>query len=94
MKYIKVLWHHSFPDEPTVLYSELDDDFWEHRKVYVFRDGRLGYASATEAVNSVKLSIEPLPPLSKIGSDPQFDPMEIDKAEFDDVWSKAHRANA
>ena len=92
MTYIKVLWHHSFPDEPTVLYSEIDKDRWERRKVYVFRDGQFGYASETEATNSVRLSIEPLPPLSKISSDAQFDPREIEKSEFDDVWSKAHLA--
>ena len=92
MTYIKVFWHHSFPDEPTVLYSEIDEDRRERRKVYVFRDGQFGYASDTEATNSVWLSIEPLPPLSKIGSDAQFDPSEIEKSEFEDVWSKAHLA--
>jgi hypothetical protein len=91
MKYIKVFWHHSFPDEPTVLYSEIDKDRWERRKVYVFRDGQFGYASDTESINSVRLSIEPLPPLSKISSDAQFDAREIEKQEFEQVWSKARR---
>lgn len=92
MSYLKVSWHHVFPDEPTVLYSEIDEDRWEHRKVYVFRDGRFGYASETEATSSVELSLGPLPPLSKIGSDAQFDPEEIKKQEFEDIWSKAHLA--
>ena len=92
-KYIKVFWHHSSPDEPTVLYSEIDKDRWERRKVYVFRDGNFGYASDTEETNSVRLSIEPLPTLSEIGADAQFDPREIEKQEFDDVWSKAHLAS-
>ena len=92
MTYIKVFWHHSFPDEPIVLYSEIDKDRLERRKVYVFRSGQFGYANDTEATNSVELSIEPLPTLSKIGSDAEFDPREIEKQEFEDVWSKAHLA--
>jgi hypothetical protein len=79
MTYIRVFWHHAFPDEPIVLYSEIDENLWEPRKVYVFRDGRFGYASDTEETNSVWLSIEPLAFLADIGSDPQFDPCEIEK---------------
>ncbi len=44
MKYIKVKWLHSHPDEPVLLYSELDKDRWETRKVEVFADGRIGFA--------------------------------------------------
>jgi hypothetical protein len=89
MHYIKVRWLHSHADEPILLYSELDQDGWETRKVEVFADGRIGYASATEATPSTrtKLSIEPLPPLDEIASDPQFQPVEITKDEFEEVWS-------
>jgi len=90
MKYMKVSWLHSLPEEPTVLYSEIDDGGWERRKVYVFRNGRLGFASATEETDSVFLSIEPIPALSEIAADPQFVPEEIDGKEFEDMWSKAH----
>jgi hypothetical protein len=90
MKYIKVYWHHSFIDEPTVLYSEIDQNRSERRKVYLYRNGRSGYASSTEATNSVFLSSEPLPLLSEIAADPQFDPHEIEKQEFENIWSRAH----
>jgi hypothetical protein len=33
MKYVKVEWHHSFNDQPSVIYSEVDDSGWEVRKV-------------------------------------------------------------
>lgn len=36
MKYIKVIWMHSFDDEPTELYSEIDDERYETRKVEFF----------------------------------------------------------
>ena len=54
MEYIMVKWLHSHPDEPVLLYSELDKDRWETRKVEVFADGRIGFASATEATPSTR----------------------------------------
>ena len=89
MKYIKVKWSHSIADEPIFLYSELDEGMWEIRKVEVFPDGRVGFASSTEATPSTntRLSIEPLPALDEIASDSQFQPVEISKDEFEAVWS-------
>jgi hypothetical protein len=76
MKYIRVKWMHSSLDEPCELYSELDERMWETRKVEVFADGRIGFASAHESTPSTKtkLSIEPLPALDQIAADPQFEP--------------------
>jgi hypothetical protein len=36
MSYLKVKWNRSFPDEPMLLYSELDRERWEVRKVEFF----------------------------------------------------------
>jgi hypothetical protein len=88
MNYIKVEWKHSFSDEPVWLYSELDDNHWETRKVEVFADGRCGYASATESSGTTRLSTEPIPSLIEISYDPQFEPVEITKSEFEEVWLK------
>lgn len=89
MDYIKVKWLHSYPDEPILLYSELDKGRWEVRKVEIFADGRIGFASATEATPSTrtKLSIEPLPTLHEIADDSQFQPTEITRDEFEEAWS-------
>ena len=86
MKYIKVKWIHSHPEEPVWLYSELNDDLWETRKVEIFPDGTKGYAHHSEAVGTTRLSIEPLPTLEEIASDPLFVPEEISAQEFDEVW--------
>jgi hypothetical protein len=94
MEYIKVKWVHAHPDEPILLYSELGKDRWETRKVEVFADGRVGFASASEATPSTKtkLSLEPLPTLHEIAADPQFQPVEITKGEFEEVWSNRRSA--
>lgn len=88
MSYIKVKWIHSFPDDPVWLYSELNADRWETRKVEIFADGSRGYASATESGGETCLGEVPVPPLLEISSDPEFEPVEITKEEFEDVWSK------
>jgi len=88
MNYIKVNWIHSFPNEPTLLYSELDNDRWEKRKVEIFADGHCGYASLSESERSTRLGEEPIPSLTQIASDPQFKPIEIPKEEFEKVWTE------
>jgi hypothetical protein len=88
MKYIRVNWHHSDPTDPIVLYSELDDNNWEVRKVEVFDDGHSGCASATESGGNTRLSIEPIPPLEEIANDPQFEPREISPVEFEELWTR------
>jgi hypothetical protein len=89
MNYIKVNWAYSGSTKyPVVIYSEIDDQRWETRKVEVFPDGDKGYACSTESAGSTELGIEPLPALSDIASDLQFELIEITKEEFEDVWAK------
>jgi len=88
MRYLRVQWLHFHPDEPVEIYSEINDDGWEVRKVEVFPDGSVGFASSSEGIGSTMLSVEPLPALEEIRSDPQFKPIEIGRQEFEKVWEK------
>ena len=83
-------WKHGLDDEPVILYSELDDDRWERRKVEVFADGRLGFADGDEQTHATntRLSIEPIPPLDEIAADPQFQPVTISAEEFSTIWAR------
>lgn len=90
MRYIRVKWIHTLRSEPVLMYSEIDREGWEIRKVEVYADGRRGYASKSDAVGGSGLSKEPLPSLEEIAADPQFEPVEIDQAEFERVWDGAH----
>jgi len=89
MAYLKVKWIHTFSDEPVLLYSELDRERWEVRKVEVFPSGRMGYAGPGCAVGGTNLSKEPLPPFEQIADDPEFEPSVISKSEFDEIWARA-----
>lgn len=88
MNYIKVEWIHSNSDEPVLLYSELDDDRWENRKMEIFGDGRLCYASVAESTGTTRLGEVPTPLLAEIGLDSEFKPFEITKQEFEELWAR------
>jgi Domain of unknown function (DUF6881) len=87
MEYVKVAWTHSNADDPIWLYSELDDQRFETRKVEIFANGKIGFADSSEAGGDTELGIEPLPSLEGIASDPQFVPEEITREEFNEVWA-------
>jgi len=87
MKYIFVNWMQHFDNEPILLYSELDDSRFEIRKVEIFPDGKKGYASEFEEFGSTRLGTAPVPFISEIARDPEFDPKEITQDEFEKVWS-------
>ncbi len=89
MNYIRVNWKHSFPSEPISIYIEVDDGGWERRKVEVFPDGTMGYASKSGTAGGTGLSDERTSSLSEIAADPQFEPATISSEEFDRVWKAA-----
>jgi hypothetical protein len=88
MKYIRVRWKHTNPDEPVWLFSELDEQGRELRKMECFRNGFCDYATRTESTGSTLLHTRPLPDLSVIARDAEFEPVEIPKDEFEQVWMK------
>jgi len=88
MKYMKVKWIHDFPDDPVLIYTEIDDDLWEHRKVELFRDGRKGFADKDEEVGGSRLGLEPWPDLEQLRLDPEFEVEEITKEQFQAVWER------
>lgn len=93
MTYLRVGWKHQDPDDPVILYSELDADRGEVRKVEVFRNGRCGYASAEGSSDRTELGKVPVPELSEIAKDPHFEPVEISREEFEAVWARRQCAD-
>jgi Domain of unknown function (DUF6881) len=88
MKYLSVDWIHSFEEEPVKIYCELNDQLWEIRKVEIFRDRTAGYANKSQHTRHTKLSIEPIPRIEEIASDPQFKSHVISKDKFEKVWKQ------
>lgn len=83
----RVEWRHDDPDDPVEILCEVVDDS-ERRKVEVWRDGRLGWASAFVAFGGTGLTNVPSPSLDEVNADPQFHVL-IDAATFEDQWQLA-----
>ena len=89
MAYIKVRWKHEHPNDPILLYIEMDNERWEVRRVEVFPDGSFGYADRSTSRGTTSLSSEPISTLSQIAANPEFEPVTITNDEFEAVWLKA-----
>lgn len=90
-RYQKVLWHHNLPDEPVVLYSQIDSGL-EVRKVEVYRDDRHDYADKSHSTGTTMLGGKRMPDLDEINQDPQFSAEPITAADFELVWHRATTA--
>ena len=88
MKYIRVKWNHNNPDEPVWLFSEVAPDGREIRKIECFKNGFCDFASIEASSGSTRLSTQKLPSLTELARDPEFEPVEITKEEFEEVWVK------
>ena len=93
-RYQKVVWRHDFPDEPVMLYSEIDDEGFETRKVEIYRDGRHDFADSQRSTGSTVLSDKALPSIAEIAMQSEFVPTEIQRGEFERVWDEAAAAHA
>jgi hypothetical protein len=89
MTYMKVKWSHSSSDYPVLLYSELDADRWEKRKVEIYADGRADFAGQNEQTGKTELGIVPVPDIEDIAAQPEFEPATISAQEFEAAWRKA-----
>ncbi len=88
MKYIHIQWNHDLPDAPTDVYSELDDNRMEIRKIEVFGDQTVGYALLGLASELTSLRPTPVPYVSQLNQDPKASARDIEWHEFDDLWDK------
>ena len=88
MTYIKVHWIHKNQDEPIELYSELDEDRYEVRKVEIFVNNTVGYVTNNYSYGETFLGECPIPSLESINSNPEFKAKNITKEEFFAIWDK------
>jgi len=82
---MRVEWLHDGADDPIVLYSEITNE-WETRKVDVFRDGRMEYASQKIGMGTTFLGLAAIPPIAEIEEDSAFLPALISADRFEEIW--------
>jgi len=88
MKFLKIEWIHEFADEPYIIYAELDDEGYEKRKIEIYKNGRIGYATQSSEIGGSILSEHPYPPVEEITTNPEFIPVKISKEEFESIWNE------
>lgn len=87
--YLYARWLNNPADSPAEFYSELDSNRWETRKVEVFRDGRMGYATAGKSTRDTNLAIVQIPSLEEINKQSEFEARAITADEFEAAWKRA-----
>ena len=89
MEYLKVRWVHNDSEDPVLLLSELDTDRYEVRKIEIYADGRMGFATGDEESQGSVLSEKTIPPSATIAADPQFVVQALSAQEFEQAWAAA-----
>ena len=86
MKYILVEWEHELEDEPYQIYSELDGDRRETRRVEFYRSG-VTFSCGAERGNEGALTVMPEnPPKPEEGEQTR---REISPGLFYEIWNQA-----
>jgi hypothetical protein len=87
--YFAVRWHHDSPDEPVLLFEELNEQRLETRKVEEFADGRRIRSDRIAPELSTSLSWELVPSEAEIDSQSEFTVQQLSADEFEAVWNGA-----
>jgi len=90
MRYSKLLWQHTSFEEPFEIYSEHDDFDREVRKIELFRDGTVGFASISESNHGTQLSLITCPPDEEVNLLPEFQVQDISQDDFELLWQAVH----
>jgi hypothetical protein len=87
LTYLYSKWLNNQKEFPHEFYSELDGFRNEIRKIEIFNDGTIGYASQAMSAHGTRLSIEPVPSMQEIQAQKEFETKEISKEEFESKWA-------
>lgn len=87
--YIYSKWRNSPIGSPSEFYSELDAQRYEIRKVEIFKNGKIGYASKSGTACGTRLGIIPVPSTAEIKAQSEFDIKPISKDKFEEKWREA-----
>lgn len=90
MQYVLVEWDHDQDDEPYLIYSELDGERRETRRVEFYRNG-ITFSYGGERGNEGALSPDPFPEdLKKLRpEDGNFSARSIAPGLFYEIWNQA-----
>jgi hypothetical protein len=88
MEYIYVEWLHNTKNDPIILISELDENRYELRKIEIYKDGKVGFATKKIEFMDTRLAEVPIPSKEEIAFQDEFLVREITKDEFENYWNE------
>ena len=89
MKYIQIYWNHKFRNEPEFIYSAINEEGYEVKKVEIFKNGN--YVIYSEDINPDRLAEGIYPSLEELTFDDETESMqafEISEIEFNGIWDR------
>ena len=87
MEYILLEWFHDIEDEPYLIYSEIDNQRYETRKIEVFKNGTCLRCGEEILNSSIDLADIAFPEnIDEINRDKQFHAKYITKKDFEKFW--------
>lgn len=72
---------------PQIIYSEIDDVEYEVRKVEIYFDGSVGYASSENEVGKTLLADQVIPTLEEIDNDNEIIATQLSREDFEIIWA-------
>jgi hypothetical protein len=86
--YHRLIWTHSFPDDPIEIWSEIGGNRAEIRKLELFRDGRTGYANLITSSGGSQLCDQKMLLSGEVEKDADLELLEITKQQFEEMWAE------
>ena len=91
MLYYKTIWNHTNDYDPIVMYSAIDEERYETKRLDIFRDGHVAYFDTR---TPMELSEAPYPSdFDTINATDEFDVSEISSIDFENIL-KIYDTNA
>ena len=88
LKYILLNWFHNLEDEPYIIYSEIDNQRYETRKIEIYKNGTIRKCNEKMLNSQIELGDVAFPEnLDEINQDEQFHAQYISKEEFESMWN-------
>lgn len=89
LKYVLLNWFHTLKNEPYIIYSEIDEQRYEVRKIEIYKDGIIRKLDEKMTDTQIELGDVAFPEnLDEINEDKQFHAQYISKEEFESVWNR------
>ena len=90
-QYIKCVWLHDHDDEPFELYAQIDEDRFEVRKIFFFKDGRKEIGSIDDDYSEILSEVpwdelDMFNDLNKKPSPDRIFALYISREEFEFYW--------